>query len=1260
MRKRGKGLLALFLAGIMALTPLGESVAAERGTVIVTETVTETGTEESTAEPETKTEESAEEPERGTEEGTEESETGIEDSTEETETGTEESTTEPGTEPEESTAEPGTGTEENTTEAETEEETETETETASTEEETEISTENETEIETETETEPEETMFPGLQNTILNSEQKADRKELAVHISEIESLKEGIDYAAGELVFLADTKEEAEAIAASYGGILASYEEGVGVVELSARTSVVEAVRAAALSDKVVLPPAWPNYIYKICTEEVVAETEIDESEGYEALETPAEDIPDEVYTDEGVYSEAVQGYNDPLLKQTNANYQWQHAMVGSANAWNAGYTGSGIKIAILDTGVTAQTDLNVVGSFNMTSSGSAGDGQGHGTHVAGLAAAKANNGTMGAGIAPGASIINIKVLGDDGSGKASWIMAGINKAVSQGADIINMSLGGNLYSKAYETVVENAYKRGVAVFAAAANDGSKAKAYPAAYKGAIAIGAVQQNKARTYFSNYGSWVKFSAPGWKLSSLPKSGSSPVVMSGTSQATPVVSGTAAVILSADANIRAKKGKARVDALVSKMNKGKIAGNGGAAGIVSLPKALGIPLSTATPKAPTFAAKSGTKFPAERASIVIKAYSKADRIYYSVNGKAPAYKNGVLTNAIEYKGAISIGGQKKVTVQAIAVNSCGKVSKTAKASYTFEPLVSGIAISGDNVVIQGKSTTLKATVIPDYAKTKAVTWSSSDSKAVKVSSSGKVSATKDAQIGKTYTITAAAKDKSGKKATFNITVKKEAEIKAVSFSKKSDTVTRGSKDVSYNAGALLKVDKADKTAGKVTDVKWSVSNTKTASVNANGVVTALRPGKVTVKAAAKDGSGKSTSFTLTIKQQVTKITVQGLDKLSAGKSTKLTAALNDGSKEKAPSSKEVTWTISPSGTETGVTVDKKSGTVKASKKVKAGNYTITAAAADGSGVVGKKVIAVSDNAITKITLNSKSATIFRTAGNSHAKTSCTISAAITAKTADGKNASSNAVEFTSSNKGVATVKQNGTTATITAAGGVTGTTTITCRALDGSGKTASCKVTVVNPASKLTVTPPGGNAGYVGAGKKIKMSAVFEEEFGKTAGKKVTWTSSNTSVATVDQKGNVKGVKAGGSAVITAAATDGSGLKASYTVGVTAAIKKLAVGGTYMSYNPRWYYLGLDLGEKGGFYVYYNGKQANNTDNSVFGYVAVEVANPDIVSASWDSRYSNVVWLYGNKKGTTKITLKALDGSGTKVTYTVKVK
>ena len=1244
MRKIGKSALALFMAGVMALMPGMNGLAAENvgsdsdNSIVVEEEISDEIEEETGNESKEETGDVTEEASGETEEdgGVAEEETGDEI---EEETG------------DEVEAETGDDTEEVGDEIEEETGDEVEAETSDVVEET------------------EEEVFPGLENTVLSSAQLEDRAELLSHISEIDNYVEGVDYIAGELVFLSDTEEEAEEIAAAYGGELKSYGYRVGVVQLPEKVSVVEAIYAAAISSTVVLPPAWPNYIYHTCTDEVDFE------------EAGAEELAaDEVYMDEAVYEQATSDYNDPLLKPTATNYQWQHAMVGSATAWNADYTGNGIKIAILDTGVNTSSELNVIDNKDFSGSSSASDVDGHGTHVAGLAAAKLNNGTLGAGIAPDAQILNIKVLGDNGQGGSDGILRGINYAVENGADIINMSLGGYQYTTLYKNTVLGAYNSGVAVFAAAGNEGSKSKSYPASLTGAYAIGAVYQNKGRTYFSNYGSWVKFSAPGYELPSLPKSGSTPEIMSGTSQATPVISGTAAVILSADESIRNKTGKDRVNALISKMNKGKIAGSGGAASIVSLPKALGIPVSTAAPSVPVFGTKSGTTFETTTTGITITAKSKADTIYYSTDGKAPTYKNGVLSaNATKSSGVITIGGSAKVTVQAIAVNSCGVVSKAAKATYNFKPPVSSIAISGQSVLLKGKSTTLKATASPDYAKNKSVTWTSSAPDAVSVSSSGKVTATNKAVNGTVYIITAEAKDGSGAKGTFNITVKDTATVKTVSFSKKSDTIIRGGSNATYNVGELLTVTTLDGSSVTANDVIWSSNKTNIATVNAAGVVTAIAPGKAVIKAVANDGSGKSASFTLTVKQQITKIAITGLTKLSNGKSSKLAITFNDGVKSLAPSSKAVTWAVTPAAA--GVTVDK-NGTVKAAKTAKEGPYTVTATANDSSEegtlrVSGSTVIEVSNNPISKISLNKTKATIFRTAGNYGAPTQVTLVVDITAKTADGKaNASSAAYEFTSSNPGIATVTQAGV---VKATGNAAGTTTITCKATDGSGKKATCKVTVANPASKITVVPTAGigivtyqmddtgndlrTMANVGKNKKIKLSAAFEEDFGTVSNKKVTWTSADESVAKVDKNGNVTGLKIGGYTTITATVNDESRLSSSFMVMVVKPITKLGVGNSFIEFNPSRTFLdleGLEGNEFGWVYIYYNGDTTYNSyDNYVCPCVTIEVSNPDIVTIRRAQLGVNQFGMYPTKNGKTKVTIKAMDGSGTKVTYEVRV-
>lgn len=1116
-------------------------------------------------------------------------------------------------------------------------------------------TETDTDSDSEAATEEE---FPGLKNSALSSRQLQDKKELADHLDEITKGTEGTDFVSGELIFAAETLAEAEKITAAYGGSLKDFGDGIGVMLLPEGISVSHALTVAAKSTDVVLPPAWPNHIYKMCSDadEIVYD------------EVSSDESSDESYLNENAYENAIKAYNDPFLASTNNPYQYQHTMVGSTYAWNAGYTGDGIKIAILDTGVSAHTDLNVVYNYNFSienlDSASAtanpsdtNDKDGHGTHVAGLAAAK-NNSIGGAGIAPKADIYNIRVLNSEGACTAAISIRGINHAVEKKVDIINMSLGGAGYNKLYSDAIKKAYESGIAVFAAAGNDGGKLKSYPACYSAAISVGAVQENKGRAYFSNYGPWVKFSAPGTYLYSTSISnkyseeigGAIYQSMSGTSQATPIISGTAAVILSADESIRNKSGKARVDALISKMNKGKIAGNGGAASIVSIPKALDISVSTAAPKPPVFETTDKT-ITSESLNVSIKT-SATDTIYYSIDGKNITYKNGILSdNAVKYTGPFSVGGQSKATVKAIAVNACGLASKAASITYTFKPPVSGVTITGQSTLLKGKSATLKATVTPDYAANKKVTWTSSDPSAVKVSSSGKVTATSTAAEGM-YTITATSTDADKIEGKFKVTVKAAAKVGAVAFKNKDGKVLKNA-TITKAANEAYDDLFVNVTNGSIDDVDFTSSNAKVAVVdntNAEGTnvhIVIKGSGKAVITAMANDGSGKKATFALTVKKPVTSLTINGFSQLSVGKSIKLAAAVNSDAANKAAN-----WKISPEGK--GVTINKGNGTVKATKTATVGSYTVTAEAKDGHGATATKTITVSDSAITQIKLDKKSGTIFRIPGDHKSGTTIDITADIKAQTSSKAAASSTAVEFTSSNPGIATVTQDGATATITATGKMAGTTKITCKAADGSGKSATCTIKVVNPPSNLTIAPPASSDGFVAVGKTIKLSAVFEEEFGSVSSKAVTWESADKDVATIDANGNVKGI-AKGAARITATAKDGSGLSASYKVFVCDPIKKLKIKGFWEGH----FITVFDKGKYTTYILYNDATYADNYNagKDIFDYVSIEIGNPDIMYVEQLSY--GIITLHALKKGSTTITIKALDGTGVSKTYKIKV-
>ncbi|MCO4253810.1 S8 family serine peptidase [Pseudarthrobacter cellobiosi] len=189
-------------------------------------------------------------------------------------------------------------------------------------------------------------------------------------------------------------------------------------------------------------------------------------------------------------------------------------ADVDAVEAWTF-TTGSGIKVAVLDSGVANDNpDINpkVAARANFTNGETGDDNYGHGTHVAGIVAASHN--TQGvAGTCPACTILDGKVLNDSGIGSSSGLADGINWAVSNGAKVINMSLGVRA-SRTLETAVNNAWSKGVVLVAAAGNGGNQTKIYPGAYPNVIAVGATDNFDNKASFSTYGaSWVDVAAPG---------------------------------------------------------------------------------------------------------------------------------------------------------------------------------------------------------------------------------------------------------------------------------------------------------------------------------------------------------------------------------------------------------------------------------------------------------------------------------------------------------------------------------------------------------------------------------------------------------------------------------------------------------------------------------------------------------------------------------------------------------------------------
>ena len=229
----------------------------------------------------------------------------------------------------------------------------------------------------------------------------------------------------------------------------------------------------------------------------------------------------------------------------------WGLRMLNIPSLWRH-TEGEGIKIAILDTGISLNHHdlVGAVSTHNYKdftrSPHGISDQQGHGTHCAGVVAARKNN-TGIVGVAPKAELIIGKVLGDDGSGSGEDIANGIDWAVDKGAEIISMSLGAQVDIPVIHSAIRKATNRGVFFICAAGNDSLNHVDYPGAYKETIAVGSINRQRRLSTFSSIGKEVTIVAPGEDINSTYPPNTY-AKLSGTSMAAPFVAGVAALILS----------------------------------------------------------------------------------------------------------------------------------------------------------------------------------------------------------------------------------------------------------------------------------------------------------------------------------------------------------------------------------------------------------------------------------------------------------------------------------------------------------------------------------------------------------------------------------------------------------------------------------------------------------------------------------------------------------------------------------------
>jgi len=314
-------------------------------------------------------------------------------------------------------------------------------------------------------------------------------------------------------------------------------------------------------------------------------------------------DCPDLEYAEPNYLAQVVDVIpNDPYYAS-----QYGLAAIRAPQGWGLSSGSSAVTIAVVDSGVDfAHLDLStkLVPGYDFANGDNfPQDDNGHGTHVAGIAAASSDNGLGVSGVSWGARIMPVKVLNAAGNGTFANVAAGIVWAADNGAQVINLSLGGSSSSATLQNAVDYAYGKGLVIVAASGNSGSNFVLYPARYPHVIAVAATDSSNARASFSNYGPEVDLSAPGVSIYSTVIGGYG--YNSGTSMSAPFVSGLAAVL-------RGLPGNASPDAIEAEMESSALdLGSAGrddfyGAGLIQMDAAIQLVLPPTLTSTPTLTA------------------------------------------------------------------------------------------------------------------------------------------------------------------------------------------------------------------------------------------------------------------------------------------------------------------------------------------------------------------------------------------------------------------------------------------------------------------------------------------------------------------------------------------------------------------------------------------------------------------------------------------------------------------------------
>ncbi len=630
-----------------------------------------------------------------------------------------------------------------------------------------------------------------------------------------------------------------------------------------------------------------------------------------------------------------------------------------------------------------------------------------------------------------------------------------------------------------------------------------------------------------------------------------------------------------------------------------------------------------------------------------TFMLRVKNKPDYASQVVLWKSANTKVAAVTDHQDGSCTVTVNGYGKTDIIATAADGSGV---TASVAVNVSSLVSSIKITGSNKLAKGGKIKLKAEVLPKSAENKAVYWESDD----------KAIATVDKNTGEVTgiskglaEITATAADGGGAYGTFSIKVTDP--VKTFDL-----MIPDGNTNLEDDVIVTDKVVGIDLDAGMETYtlvarilpeeashiVEWKSSNEKIATVDEKGTITAKSLGRAIITATTTDGSNKTAKTTVNVATLVRNVSITGSHYVGAGQSIQLHAEVTD----KDAANKSVTWTSSDKN---AVVVDE-SGLVTAISRTGEATAKITAEAADGSGKYAEHIIYVMGKSdkiqITEfdgrfVDSSKKSSEVDIRDLNSARRVSF-VAELDGGSTQQGDYRKE--VEWSTSNKSIAevvSVQNNYDSSEAFIQIKKEGTVTITARTTDGSNREDSYTLKLIDTDPDVKVTGPR----QVANGKKIQLAT--------EGGVAVSWSSSDTSLATVDAKGKVTAKKnVSGTVTIRATSTKGTLKNDDYFIEVCPAVSgvDILVNGESCKNGK----IGMDL-IKG-----YTLDEGKTWIKNLTLYASVQGATYDD-RVTWKSNKTAIAEVDQNgnveikKNGTAVITATATDGSGKKAKVTLVV-